>query len=92
MPRFVTIHQAPGLSREEFAQNAKAVLEGRHAQFQQLFANVVEGFIVSVYEAADRAALEREFERLGFPFQEIHEVQMALTPDDLKRLVASHGG
>ena len=69
-----------------------AVLEGRHAQFQQLFANVVEGFIVSVYEAADRAALEREFERLGFPFQEIHEVQMALTPDDLRRLVASHGG
>lgn len=92
MPRFVTIHLAPGLSREEFAQTAGPVLEGRHAQFQQMFANVLEGFIVSVYEAADRAALEREFERLGFPFQEIHEIQVALTPDDLQRMAAGHGG
>ena len=91
MPRFVTLHQAPGLSREEFAETAPGVLEGKHAQFVQLFANIFEGFIVSVYEAADRAALEREFERLGFPFQEIHEVQLAMTHAELEQMVASHG-
>jgi hypothetical protein len=92
MPKFVTIHQAPGLSREEFAQTAPAVLESKHAHFLQVFANVFEGFIVSVYEAADRAALEREFERLGFPFEQIHEAQLALTREDLAQMVANHGG
>ena len=92
MPKFMTIHQAPGLSREEFAATAPAVLESKHARFLQVFANVFEGFIVSIYEADDRAALEREFERVGFPFQEIHEAQLAMTRDDLTQLAASHGG
>ena len=77
MARFVTIHRAPGLSREEFQANAAPVLECTYAQFEQMYVDMVSGFIVTVYEAADQAALEREFERLGFPWDEVHEVQIS---------------
>jgi hypothetical protein len=35
------------------------------------------GFLVTVYAATDQTALERQFERLGFPWDEIHEVQIS---------------
>ena len=74
MPLFLTTHSAPGLSPDEFAQNTPIVLEQRHASFRQLFVNMREGFIVTVYEAADQDALEREFERVGFPWNEMHAI------------------
>ncbi len=92
MSQFITIHRAPGLTEEEFAANAPAVLEGKHARFVQSFVNLLEGFIVTVYEADDKDALEREFERLGFPFDEMHEVQLATTRDGLAQLLASQKG
>jgi len=70
MPRFVTIHRAPGLSRDELQSNAAPVLEGVYAQFEQMWVDMFNGFIVTVYQAQDQAALEREFERLGFPFSD----------------------
>jgi hypothetical protein len=76
MPIFLTTHLAPGLSREEFAQNAKAVLEGRHAQFRHMYANMRSGYITTIYEAADQDALENEFERVGFPWDDIHEIDL----------------
>ena len=66
MTQFVTVHRAPGLSRDEFQGNAAAALEGVHATFNEMWVDIFSGFIVSLYEAEDQAALEREFERLGF--------------------------
>jgi Nickel responsive protein SCO4226-like len=77
MPRFVTVHRAPGLSREEFQANAAAVLECKYALFEHMYVDMFSGFIVTVYEASDQAALEREFERLGFPWDEVHEIQIS---------------
>jgi len=91
MPTFMTVHRAPGLSREEFQANAPAVVEAKHARPRQVYANILDGFIVTIYEADDQAALEREFERLGFPFDEIHEVQVALTGEDLARMAQGGG-
>lgn len=91
MPLFVTIHRAPGLSREEFQQNAPDVLESKHAKMLHVFVNMFEGFIVTVYEGEDAGAVEQEFERLGFPFEEIHEVQLSITREQLQHMVESGG-
>ena len=90
MSLFVTIHRAPGMSREEFQQNAGDVLESKHATMRHVFVNVFEGFIVTVYEADDAASVEREFERLGFPFEETHEVQINMSREQLQAMVESH--
>jgi hypothetical protein len=87
MPQFATIHRAPGLSQEEFMQNAPDVLEGKHATMLNVCVNVFEGFIVTLYEAEDAAALQKEFERLGFPFDEIHEVQLNISREQLASMV-----
>jgi hypothetical protein len=90
MPLFVTLHKAPGLSKEEFDANAPDVLAGKYASFRHAYANVFEGFIVSVYEAEDAAALQREFERVGFPFEEIHEMQLSFTREQMSEIAAEH--
>ncbi len=89
MTQFVTIHRAPGLSRDELQGNAKPVLEGTHATFQQMWVDMFNGFIVTVYEAEDQAALEREFERLGFPWDEVHAVQVQLDHAALEHMVGA---
>jgi len=89
MPRFVTIHRAPGLSRDEIQGNAGPVLEGVHAQFEQMWVDIFAGFIVTVYQAENQAALESEFERLGFPWDEVHEVQVQLDLAALQHMVGA---
>jgi len=91
MPQFITIHRAPGLKREEFAQNAPEVFKGKHATFLQSYVNLGAGFIASIYEAANRDALEEEFERVGFPFDEIHEIQFAQSRAQLEQMLKSMG-
>ena len=89
MTRFVTIHRAPGLSREELQGNAAPVLEGVHATFEQMWVDMFNGFIVTVYQADSQAALESEFERLGFPWDEVHEVQVHLDHAALEQMVGA---
>ena len=90
MTQFVTIHRAPGLSRDELQSNAAPVLEGKHATFQHMWVDMFSGFIVTVYEAEDQAALEREFERLGFPWDEVHAVQVQLDHAALEHMVGAN--
>ena len=90
MTQFVTIHRAGAISREELQSNAGPVLEGVHARFEQMWVDVFTGFIVTVYEAEDQAALESEFERLGFPWDEVHAVQVHLDHASLQQMVAAN--
>jgi hypothetical protein len=48
---------------------------------------MAEGTIVNLYEADDAAAVEREMERIGFPFDEIAQVQFEASSDDLRAMV-----
>ena len=89
MTQFVTIHRAPGLSRDELQSNAAPVLEGVHARFEHMWVDMFSGFIVTVYEADDQAALESEFERLGFPWDEVHAVQVHLDHAALEQIIAA---
>ena len=92
MPQFISIHRAPGLSQEEFQQNAPDVLEGTYATSLHTYANVFEGFIVTLYEADDADAVVKEFERLGFPHDEVHEIQLNIPRAQLEAMVKGAGG
>lgn len=87
MPRYLVIHHAPGITSEDFQRNVPAVLEGKFATFVQCYANMVDGVIVNFYDADNEQAVARELERIGFPFDEIKEVQFAASADELKKMV-----
>jgi hypothetical protein len=83
MPLYLSVHQAPGLSEEEIAANAPEVAQQVHAAFQQLYVNTDTGYLVSLYQAADTKALEAEFERIGFPFDSINEIDYTMNDTEL---------
>lgn len=87
MPLYLSLHQAPGLSEEEIAGNAPEVARQVHATFQQLYVNTGTGFIVSVYQADSAKAVEEEFERIGFPFDAIHEIDFTQNAAELAEMV-----
>lgn len=84
MPTFANIHRSPGLSPDEVQSTAGAVAESVHATFKRIYVDLYQGFIVSVYEAENKEAVEEELERLGFPWDEIHEIQIELDAAGLK--------
>jgi len=92
VPQFISIHRAPGLSQEEFQQNAPDVLESKYAKSLHTYANVFEGFIVTLYEGESADAVVKEFERLGFPHDEIHEIQINMPREALEGMVKGSGG
>jgi hypothetical protein len=47
---------------------------------------------LSVYEADSQDAVEQEFERVGFPWDEIHEVHVDLDDTALNAATAQAGG
>jgi hypothetical protein len=85
MPRYLVIHHSPGVTAEDFQKSVPAVLEGKHAKFVQCYANMVDGVIVNLYDGESEAAVGRELERIGFPFDEIKELQFAASADDLRK-------
>jgi hypothetical protein len=87
MPRYLVIHHAPGVTAEDFQRSVPAVLEGRFATFVQCYANMVDGVIVNLYDGANPEAVGRELERIGFPFDEIKELQFAASAEELKKLI-----
>ena len=87
MPRYLAIHHAPGVTSEDFQRSIPAVLEGKFATFVQCYANMVDGVIVNLYDGDDEHAVARELERIGFPFDEIKELQFAASADDLRKLI-----
>ena len=88
MPRFFSIHRAPGLSREDFAANAAEVVDGKYAKHVQTYANLLDGTLVNLFDADSEDALVREFERLGWPYEEIHELELSVTAEELRAMVA----
>jgi hypothetical protein len=90
MALFLSLHQAPGLSPEEVAGYAPDVAKGVHATFRQMYANLDSGYIVTLYEADSAAAVEQEFERVGFPFDSINEIDFTLSAAQLAEMLA-HG-
>jgi hypothetical protein len=91
MPQFITIHRAPGLKREEMASNAPAVFNAQIAKFQQIYVNLAEGFLVSIFEAETRDKAEEQLEVLGFPIDEMHEIQFAQSRGEMEQMIKQYG-
>ena len=86
MPRFLAIHHAPGVNQEDFQRNMPEVLKGTHAQPVHTYVNLSAGTIVNIYDGASAEAVGRELERLGFPYDEIQEVQFSASADELRKM------
>ncbi len=91
MPLFITVHRAPGLKREELSQNAKAVVDANIATFRQIYVNVAEGFLVSIFEADTKDQVEEQLEVLGFPVDEMHEVHFAASRAEMEAMLKGGG-
>jgi hypothetical protein len=88
MATYLTTHMAAGLSADELKANGAEVIESKYATFRNMYVNMLSGFLVTIYEADDPQALEREFERLGFPFESITEIHFALDSEGLRAMLA----
>jgi hypothetical protein len=88
VPTYVTIHRSPGLSRDEIQGNTVLVAESEYATFKHLYVDMYQGFLVTVYEGESQEAVEQEFERVGFPWDEIHEAHVSLDEQALQASVA----
>ena len=86
MPLFLITHTAPGLAPDEVTQNSAEVLKSTYAQFKHVYVNLREGFIVSIYEAPAKADVERELERVGFPWDSVRQLDFAASEADLRRM------
>jgi hypothetical protein len=86
MPRYLVIHHAPGVSQEDFQRSIPEVLRGKYAAFAQTYVNLTNGTIVNVYEAESEEAVGRELERVGFPYDEIQEIQFEASAGDLRKM------
>jgi hypothetical protein len=53
----------------------------------QCYANLVDGVIVNLYDADNEQSVSRELERIGFPFDEIKQLQFQASADDLRKMV-----
>ena len=48
---------------------------------------MVDGVIVNLYDGDSADAVARELERIGFPFDEIKELQFAASAADLRKMM-----
>ena len=91
MPNYMTIHRAPGFLREQWVESSPGVYAGTHARFKQAHVNLAAGFIFTIYEADTREKLIEQFEELGFPYDEIHEIQFSQSFDELVAMLRQMG-
>ena len=86
MPRYLVIHHAPGVSQEDFQRSMPEVLAGKHATFVQTYVNLSSGTIINIYDGESEAAVGRELERVGFPYDEIQAIQFEGSAADLRKM------
>jgi hypothetical protein len=91
MPRFMTIHRAPGLLEEQWVESSVEVYAAQHATFVQAHVNLTTGFLFTIYDAVDREHLVEQFEALGFPYDEIHEIQLSQSFEEMKAMLQKLG-
>lgn len=89
MPRYLVIHHAPGVSQEDFQRNIPEVVKGKYAAFVHTYVNLSHGTIANIYEAESSEAVGRELDRIGFPYDEIQEIQFSASAEDFKRMVGA---
>jgi hypothetical protein len=75
MARYIGLHTLPGFSREMLAQATPHLDKQDPARFLRAYSSFREEKVVCEWEAPDKAAVEKAYANLGFPFDSIHEVE-----------------
>jgi hypothetical protein len=83
----MTVHRAPGLLQEQWAENSVSIAALEQVRFQQAYVNLGSGFIFTIFEAPDQDALIEQFEELGFPYEEIHELQFSQSFAEMEQML-----
>ena len=91
MAQYITVHRAPGLLQEEWAENAVHVYAAELAKFKHAYVNLGSGFIVTIYEAESEEALIEQFERMGLPHDEVHEIQFSQSFEEMEGMLKGMG-
>lgn len=77
--------------QEQWAENSVNIHSAKLARFEQAYVNLSSGFIFTIYEAETEAALIEQFEELGFPYEEIHEIQFSQSFAEMQQMLAKMG-
>ena len=87
MPRYMSIHKAPGLSGGAFEGGGfGTIAESKYATHVVTYLNFSDGVIVNIYDADSEDALEDELDRLGWPYESINTVDMEATAEDFRKM------
>ena len=88
MTLYVSVHQSPALDPAEVAAYVPEIKLNTYAEFQQVWINLEKGFIVTLYEGDDEAAVRNEFDRIGWPVDSVNEVHFSVDKDGLAAIPA----
>lgn len=82
MARYVGLHTLPGFTREMLAEATPALETFDSPRFLRAYTAFSEGKVVCEWEAADKPAVARAYEKLGFPYDEIVRIEAICVSGD----------
>jgi hypothetical protein len=75
MSRFIGLHTLPGFTREMLERTTPALEQVQDARFVRAYSSFNDGKVVCEFEAPDKATLAQVYGTLGFPYDQIVEVE-----------------
>jgi len=82
MARYVGLHTLPGFTREMLAEATPALEAMQAPRFLRAYTGFSDGKVVCEWEAVDKPAVARAYERLGFPYDEIVHIEAICVADN----------
>jgi len=83
MARYIGLHTLPGFTRQMLAEATPALERFESPRFLRAYSAFAEGKVVCEWESPDKGAVERAYDALGFPFDEIVTVEaICVAADD----------
>jgi hypothetical protein len=78
MPKFMAIHTLPpgAMSEPQVREIAQAAQQDPAVRGYRSFLNLSEGKICCILDAPDKQTLANWYEKMGIPFDSIHQVEL----------------
>ena len=79
MARFIAIHNAPGITEEEFREKLDAVRKwrpDRRTTILKVYGGLEDGKLITECEAMEQAHFEDWIKLVGWPAESIHRVDL----------------
>jgi hypothetical protein len=78
MPKFMATHTLPpgGMTEQQVKEFAQAAQQDATVRGYRSFVNLSEGKALCVLEAPDKQAVASWFQKMGMPFDSIHQVEL----------------